>query len=179
MILVVNAWLLAGPRESLPGWLSQKRITVILPKIHPRPITNNQRMFTSETKVRVRYAETDQMGFVYHSNFFHYFEVSRVEFIRQLGLSYADMEKMGVIMPVVDVHVKYLRPALYDDLLTIKTTLREIPAHHKIEFHHEVYNEKKELLCVGKIILYFLEKDSRKRTTMPEALKKTIERYFE
>jgi acyl-CoA thioester hydrolase len=136
-------------------------------------------MFTSETKIRVRYAETDQMGFVYHSNFFPYFEVARAESIREMGFTYADMEKMGVIMPVVDVHAKYLRPALYDDLLTIKTYLKELPLHHKIEFHHEVYNETEELLCVGKIILYFMEKDGMKRTAMPEALKKTIERYFQ
>src|SRR5213075_1849097 len=116
-------------------------------------------MFTSETTVRVRYAETDQMGVVYHSNFFLYYEVARAESIRQLGFTYADMEKMGVIMPVVDVHAKYLRPAVYDDLLTIKTFLKELPHHHKIEFYHEVYNEKQELVCVGKIILYFMEKE--------------------
>ena len=90
--------------------------------------------------------------------FFLYFEVARAESIRQLGFTYADMEKMGVIMPVVDVHARYLQPALYDDLLTIKTFLKEMPLHHKIEFHHEVYNEKEELLCLGKIILYFMEK---------------------
>jgi acyl-CoA thioester hydrolase len=80
---------------------------------------------------------------------------------------------------VVDVHARYIRPALYDDLLTIKTLLKEMPAHHKIEFHHEVFNEKEELLCVGKIILYFMEKDGMKRCTMPEALKKKLERYFQ
>lgn len=136
-------------------------------------------MFTSETKVRVRYAETDQMGVVYHSNFFLYFEVARAESIRHLGFTYADMEKMGMIMPVVDVHARYLRPALYDDLLTIKTFLKEMPLHHKIEFHHEVYNEKHDLLCVGKIILYFMEKNGMKKTAMPEQLKKKIERYFQ
>ena len=136
-------------------------------------------MFTSETNVRVRYAETDQMGVVYHSNYFPYFESARAESIRQLGFTYSDMEKMGIIMPVVDVHARYLRPAVYDDLLTIKTFLKEMPVHHKIEFHHEVYNEKTELLCSAKIILYFMEKDGMKRSVMPEALKKKLERYFE
>ena len=136
-------------------------------------------MLTSETKIRVRYAETDQMGVVYHSNYFPYFEVARVESFRQLGVSYAEIEKMGVIMPVVDVHARYLRPALYDDLLTIKTSLKELPLHHKVEFHHEVFNEKAELLCVSKIILYFMEKETMKKTNMPEALKKTLERYFQ
>ena len=135
-------------------------------------------MFASETKVRVRYAETDQMGVVYHSNFFLYYEVSRAESIRQLGFTYADMEKMGVIMPVVEVQSKFLRPALYDDLLTIKTVLKELPVHHKIEFHHEVYNEKKELLATGRIILYFMEAKTMKRTTTPGELLKKLQPYF-
>ena len=111
-------------------------------------------MFTTETQIRVRYAETDQMGIVYHSNYFPYFETARAESIRQLGFTYADMEKMGIIMPVIEVQCRYLRPALYDDLLTIKVILKELPIHHKIEFHHEVFNEKNELLATGKIILY-------------------------
>ena len=98
-------------------------------------------MFSSQTKVRVRYAETDQMGIVYHSNFFLYYEVARAESIRQLGYTYADMEKIGVIMPVVEVHSRFLRPALYDDLLTIKTILKELPVHHKIEFHYILHDE--------------------------------------
>jgi acyl-CoA thioester hydrolase len=135
-------------------------------------------MFVSQTKVRVRYAETDQMGFVYHSNFFLYYEVARAESIRQLGYTYADMEKMGVIMPVVEVQSRFLRPGFYDDLLTIKTTLRELPVHHKIEFHHEVYNEKDELLVTGKVILYFMESKTMKRTTMPGQLLRKIKPYF-
>ena len=82
-------------------------------------------------------------------------------------------------MPVVDVHAKYIRPALYDDLLTIKTVIKEMPLHHKIEFHHEVFNEKGELLCVGRIILYVMERKGMKRTALPDALKKKIERYFQ
>ena len=135
-------------------------------------------MFSSETTIRVRYAETDQMGVVYHSNYFPYFESARAESIRHLGFTYADMEKMGVIMPVVDVHCRYLRPAIYDDLLTIKTLLKELPIHHKIEFHHEVFNEKGELLAVAKIILYFMESKSMKKTTMPAALLEKIQPYF-
>lgn len=135
-------------------------------------------MFITETQVRVRYAETDQMGVVYHSNYFPYFESARAESIRELGFTYADMEKMGVIMPVVDVHCRYLRPARYDDLLTIKTTLKELPVHHKIEFHHEVLNEAGELLVVGKVILYFMESGSMKRTAMPEILLKKLQHHF-
>ena len=135
-------------------------------------------MFSTTTQVRVRYAETDQMGVVYHSNFFPYFESARAESIRELGFTYADMEKMGVIMPVVDVHCRYLRPARYDDLLSIKTILKELPLHHKIEFHHEVYNEKDELLAVGKIILYFMEARGMKKATMPAELYEKLRHYF-
>jgi acyl-CoA thioester hydrolase len=135
-------------------------------------------MFTSETKLRVRYAETDQMGVVYHSNFFLYYEVSRAESIRKLGYTYADMEKMGVIMPVVEVQSRFLQPAFYDNLLTIKTILKELPVHHKIEFLHEVYNEKKELLTTGKVILYFMEAKTMKRTTMPDELLEKLNPYF-
>ena len=135
-------------------------------------------MFTTSTQIRVRYAETDQMGVVYHSNYFPYFESARAEFTRQLGFTYVDMEKMGVIMPVTDVHCRYLRPALYDDLLTIKTILKELPVHHKIEFHHEVYNEKKELLAAGKVTLNFMEAKTMKRTTMPAQLLEKVQPYF-
>jgi acyl-CoA thioester hydrolase len=135
-------------------------------------------MYSSETKVRVRYAETDQMGVVYHSNYFLYYEVARVESIRQLGFTYADIEKTGVIMPVVEVQAKFIRSALYDDLLTIKTFLTELPAHHKIEFHHEVYNEKNELLATSRIILYFMEAKTMKRTTMPGDLRQKLQPYF-
>ena len=135
-------------------------------------------MFTSETQVRVRYAETDQMGVVYHSNYFPYFESARAESIRQLGFTYADMEKMGVIMPIIEVQCRYLRPARYDELLTIKVILKELPVHHKIEFYHEVYNESGEMLATAKIILYFIESKTMKRTTMPEPLLKKLNPYF-
>ena len=136
-------------------------------------------MFTFETQIRVRYAETDQMGIVYHGNYFLYFESARAESIRQLGYSYAEMEKMGVVMPVVDVHCRYLRPAKYDELLTVKTLLKELPAHHKIEFHHEIFNEKAKLVAAGKIILNFIEASSMKRTTMPVELLKKLQPYFD
>lgn len=135
-------------------------------------------MFTSETKVRVRYAETDQMGVVYHSNYFQYFEVARAEAIRELGYTYADMEKEGVIMPVVEVNARYLRPAFYDDLLTIKVILKELPLHHKIEFHQEVINENKELLATGRVVLYFIDSKTQKRHVIPETLLKKLQAYF-
>jgi acyl-CoA thioester hydrolase len=135
-------------------------------------------MFVTSTQIRVRYAETDQMGIVYHSNYFLYFESARAESIRELGFTYAGMEKMGVIMPVANVHCRYLRPAFYDNLLTIKTTLKELPVHHKIEFNHEVYNETGELLAAGRIILHFMEAETMKPATMPAQLLEKLQSYF-
>jgi len=135
-------------------------------------------MFTSETTIRVRYAETDQMNVVYHGNYAQYFEVARAEAIREMGITYKDMEAMGIVMPIVELHTKFLRPAVYDDLLTIKTQLRELPTDHRIEFHHEVYNETGKLLTIGRIVLYFLDSKTMARAAMPAELAKHLEPYF-
>ena len=135
-------------------------------------------MYESITQMRVRYAETDQMNVVYYGNYAQYFEVGRVESIRQLGYTYKDMEASGVIMPVVEMNVRYLRPATYDDLLTVKTTLREIPDNHRIEFFQDVLNEDGKLLCAGRVVLYFLESVTRKKTIIPQAMKEKLMPFF-
>lgn len=136
-------------------------------------------MFTSETKVRVRYAETDQMNVVYHGNYAQYFEVGRVESIRQLGLSYKDVEASGVIMPVIEWTAKFIRPAHYDDLLTVRTSIKKWPVDYRIEFHQEVFNEHGKLLTTGKVLLYFLTADTRETTAMPEQMARTLRPYFD
>lgn len=135
-------------------------------------------MYESTTQIRVRYAETDQMNVVYYGNYAQYFEVGRVESIRQLGYTYKDMEHSGVIMPVVEMHVRYLRPATYDDLLTVKTTLREMPVDHRIEFFQEVFNEAGKLLCAGTVKLYFLNGLDRSKTTIPEDMREKLVPFF-
>jgi acyl-CoA thioester hydrolase len=115
---------------------------------------------------------------VYHRHYFQYFEVARAESIRQLGFTYADMERLGVIMPVIEVTCRYLRPARYDDLLLVKVILNELPLHHNIEFQQEVYNENAELLATGKVLLYFMEARTMKRTVMPAELMLKIKPYF-
>ena len=135
-------------------------------------------MFNSETNIRVRYSETDQMNVVYHGNYAQYFEVARAEAIREMGITYKEMEEMGIVMPIVELHTKFLRPAKYDDLLTIKTQLRELPSDHRIEFHHEVYNEEGKLLTMGRIVLYFLDAKTMARTAMPDALAKHLLPFF-
>ena len=140
--------------------------------------SSNFTMYQSTTQIRVRYAETDQMNVVYYGNYAQYFEVGRVESIRQLGFSYKDMEASGIIMPVVEMQVRYLRPATYDDLLTITTTLKNLPENHQIEFYQEVFNDSGKLLTSGKVVLYFLDAATRKKTTIPETLKVKLLPFF-
>ena len=135
-------------------------------------------MYISETQVRVRYAETDQMNVVYHGNYAQYFEVGRVEAIRQLGLSYKDLETSGIIMPVVEWTAKFVRPAHYDDLLTVRTTLKEMPVNYRIEFLQEVYSEKGKLLTTGNVILYFLKSLNMEKTNMPAEMEERLKPYF-
>jgi len=135
-------------------------------------------MFITETQIRVRYAETDQMNLVYYGNYAQYFEVARAESIRNLGFTYKEMESAGVMMPVVEMQTKYLRPAHYDDLLTIKTILRELPTDHRIIFEHEVFNGDKKLLTLGKVILYFVKMVSFEKTSMPESLRGLLLDFF-
>ena len=98
-------------------------------------------MYITETQIRIHYALTDQMGVVYHGHYAQFYEIGRGEAIRNLGYTYKDIEALGIIMPVVDVHSRFFRPAKYDDLITVKTTLKELPLHHKIVFHSEIFNE--------------------------------------
>ena len=135
-------------------------------------------MFESATKIRVRYAETDQMNVVYHGNYAQYFETARAESIRQLGFTYKEMEAMNVIMPIVEFHCKFIRPAHYDDLLTVKVILKELPTDHRIEFHHEVYNEKEKLLTLGRAVLYFINSKTMEKTVMPPALFEKVKTFF-
>ena len=126
----------------------------------------------------MHYALTDQMGVVYYGNYAQFYEIGRTEAIRQLGYTYKDIEAMGIIMPVVEMNSKFLRPAKYDDLITVKTTLREMPTGHAINFFFEIFNEDDKLLNAGNVILYFMEAGTMKRAKMPEDLEKKLKGYF-
>ena len=128
-------------------------------------------MFTSQTQIRIHYALTDQMGVVYHGHYAQFYEIGRTEAIRELGFTYKEIEDMGILLVVTDIHTRFLRPAKYDDLITVKTSLREVPQHHKIIFHSEIYNEQNELLNTGDVTLYFMEAKTMKRSEMPQVLK--------
>ena len=135
-------------------------------------------MFSAETQIRIHYALTDQMGVVYHGHYAQFYEIGRAEWLRKLDYSYKDIEAMGIIMPIVDIHSRFLRPAKYDDLITVKTTLREMPANHKITFYAEIFNEQDKLLNTGEVVLYFLNASTMQRCEMPGALKEKLSSYF-
>jgi acyl-CoA thioester hydrolase len=134
-------------------------------------------MLYSETAIRVRYAETDQMGYVYYGNYATFYEVARVEALRNVGLTYRGLESQGVLMPVLELKSKFIRPARYDDLLTIKTSIKERPTTRMI-FSYEVYNEEEELINVGETTLVFIDKLSGRPCHAPHALDVLMKQFF-
>lgn len=134
-------------------------------------------MYEFETHIRVRYAETDQMGFVYYGNYATYYEVTRVEALRNLGISYKSLEDNGVLMPVLENWSKFIRPARYDDLLTIRLILKEIP-EMRITFEYEVFNEEKILINLGSTTLVFIDKDSGRPIQVPDNILDVLKPYF-
>lgn len=135
-------------------------------------------MFEAQTQIRVRYAETDQMGYVYYGNYATYFEVARVETLRQMGLSYKELEDQGVMMPVLENWSKYIAPAGYDELLTIKVKIKERP-QVRISFHYEIYNPSDKLIHIGETKLVFVATDTRKPCLIPDLFTDIINKYFE
>lgn len=130
-------------------------------------------MRITKTKVRVRYGETDQMGVVYYGNYAQYLELGRTEWLRELGFSYKWMEANNVHLPVVHYSIDYKQPAFYDDLLTVKTTLKEMPSV-KIEFQYEIYNQSKQLLATATTILVFVNSTTKKLRKAPDYLIDTL-----
>lgn len=135
-------------------------------------------MYTHSMTLRVRYAEADPMNVVYYGNYAQYFEVGRVESLRALGISYKTMEEMGFMLPVVELNIKYLRSAKYDDLITIKTMLKTFPVDHRIQFDQEIYNEEGKLLTIGIVKLYFMNQTLTQRASMPPFLSEKLSPYF-
>lgn len=135
-------------------------------------------MFTTTTQIRIHYALTDQMGVVYYGHYAQFYEIGRTEAIRQIGYTYKEIEAMGIIMPVVDIHSRFLRPAKYDDLITVKTTLKEMPTNSRIVFHTDIYNEQEELLNTGDVTLFFVDAQTMKRCDMPGELRGKLEPFF-
>ena len=134
-------------------------------------------MYIHETTTRIRYSETDQMGYVYYGNYAGYYEVGRIESLRRLGFSYRSMEDGGIMLPVLSFDIKYIKPAFFDDLLTLKTSVIGIPKA-RIRFEYEMTNEKSELLNMGHTELVFINKNTNKPCQAPDDFLKAISTYF-
>lgn len=127
----------------------------------------------NEISFRVRYSETDQMGVVYHGNYAQYFEMGRVEWLRQLGTSYKEMESTGIMLPVISLHIDFKKPAVYDDLLTVRTTLKKMPSV-RIEFDFEIRNEIGDVLVTANTVLVFMDMAKKRPVKCPDYLLKKI-----
>jgi acyl-CoA thioester hydrolase len=135
-------------------------------------------MYAHETQVRVRYGETDQMGYLYYGNYAQYFEVGRVELIRSLGVSYKELEEEhGIWLPVSHLEMRFVRPAFYDDLLTVRSELREMPNEYTT-FHVEVLNEKRKLINAGRVKLCFFDAKTKKVVPIPDLLREKLLPFF-
>lgn len=135
-------------------------------------------MITHSINIRVRYAETDQMGYVYYGNYATYYEVARVECLRNLGFSYKQLEEQGIIMPVAENTSKYIRPGKYDDLLTVKVFVREMPST-RITFEYEIYNEREKLINLGVTILAFVKRENGRACDAPESIVSLLKPFFD
>jgi acyl-CoA thioester hydrolase len=134
-------------------------------------------MFKSETSLRVRYAETDRMGYVYYGNYAGYYEVGRVEALRSLGMSYREMEDSGIMLPVLTYQIKYFKPSFYDDLLTIQTIIPEIPTT-RIKFQYKMFNTQGALLNEGETTLVFVNIKTGKPCHAPAEFIEKIKPFF-
>lgn len=134
-------------------------------------------MYVNQMSTRVRYAETDQMGVVYYGNYPQFFEIGRVEALRSLGLTYKEMEARGIMLPVLKLEVKYIAPATYDDLIEIRTEIREMPST-RITFQHEIRNEEGKLLTLGMVQLVFVNIETKRPVQAPEYFTDLLKPYF-
>lgn len=135
-------------------------------------------MFVNEARIRVLYADTDKLGIVYYGNYPKYYEFGRTEAIRSIGMSYDEMEKNGIAMPVRDMSIQYVQPAYYDDLLTVKTIIKELP-ETRMKFYYEVYNQDDKLINKGETTLVFLDTARKRPTRAPAMLIDKMKPYFE
>ena len=124
--------------------------------------------------LRVRYAETDRMGYVYYGNYATYFEIARVEWLRNLGFPYKDMEDQGIALPVLEFSIKYFKPAFYDQQLTIRTTVAELEGV-RIRFQYETFNESDELINRAETLIVFMNTSTQKPCSPPAALLKAFQ----
>lgn len=136
------------------------------------------KMIHTTHSLRVRYGETDAMKYVYYGNYAEYLEVARVELFRQLGMSYNDIENRGIWLPVLEYHIKYLKPAFYDELLEIHTRIKEMPGV-RIVFEYEIFNSEKKKITEASTTLFFLDANTQKVVKCPPFLQQLLERHWQ
>lgn len=134
-------------------------------------------MYTHDTHIRVRYADTDQMGYVYYGNYAAYYEVGRVEAFRALGFPYKKLEEAGVMMPVMDLKSEYLAPGRYDELLTVRVIIKELP-RARMSYHYEIYNEAEKLINRGETTLVFVNMETNRPVRAPQVFIDLLEPFF-
>ena len=132
-------------------------------------------MKSFETKIRVEYHHTDQMGIVHHSNYVKFFEVARTEWLRAMGMTYAEMERRGVMMPIVEVNVKYRQPAYYDELISVTASVDELPMA-RMTFKYEIRGEDGRDIATGSTTLGFIDKTTRRVQRAPVWLMEVLEK---
>jgi acyl-CoA thioester hydrolase len=135
-------------------------------------------MYCFETKTRITYSDTDKMGYSYYGNYPTYYEIGRTELMRSLNLSYRFFEESGIMMPVVDMHIRYYKPVFYDDMITIRASVEQIPTS-RIVFKYEIFNEKNELCNEGTTDLAFIDYNTRKPMRAPQNLVDALNKHFE
>ncbi len=135
-------------------------------------------MFVTETQIRVRYGETDRMGVAYYGSYSVFYEVARTDMLRKIGLSYKEMEDKGIILPVIHLNVHYYLPALYDEMITIKTYMKNKPGV-RIHFEYELFNAENKLINKGETTLAFVNKKTGRPTKAPEYFMEKIAAYFD
>lgn len=133
-------------------------------------------MFNFETNIRVRYAETDQMGYVYYGNYATYYEVARVEMLRSMGWPYKSLEQMGIMMPVTELHCQYIKPVFYDDHIKVRVSIPELPVT-RIRFEYEIINEQNEIVNKGSTVLVFVDMKNNRPCRAPDEFLAKLQAY--
>lgn len=135
-------------------------------------------MLIHRTELRVRYADTDQMGRVYNGKFFEYFEVGRTEMMREHNLPYKSIEANGYQMPVAEAHINYKSPAYYDEVLIIETRVEALPTV-KVKIDHTIFSkERNEIVAEGYITLVFINMNTKRPSRPPEFFMNAIRKFY-
>ena len=134
-------------------------------------------MIISESKIRIRYDEVDKMGYVYHGNYAKYYHISRTDLLRKIGISDKELEEKNILLPVIEMSIKYIKPIFYDDIIIIKTLLGNIPTS-RLEFQHEVRNHNNELINQAKSVVAFVDIHTRKPLKAPQLVVNKIKQHI-